>query len=117
MHERDSAPARHRSAVGCQLARGDAHQGRFSGAVFADQAEDLAGAQLERHVIDGAEHLFAGASRRAERLRDVRETDQNPAGGFTTPFLMSFVTRSTSASVCAEMPAFSFSFQTTETVP
>jgi hypothetical protein len=42
--ERNAAFDRFSTAVGRELARGDAHQRRFAGAVFADEAEDLAGA-------------------------------------------------------------------------
>jgi hypothetical protein len=110
MHQLDPALALDRACIRRELARGDAHQRRLARAVLADDRQDLACADLERDVVDGAVL--------AEMLRDAGQAQgQKPAGGLTLPLLMSFVSFSTSASVAAEMDGFSLSFQTTETVP
>ena len=48
---------------GREMARQDAHQGRFAGAVLADDRVDLAGCELERNVAQNLD--------RSERFRDA----------------------------------------------
>jgi hypothetical protein len=59
----------HAAGIRRELARGDAHQRRLSGAVFAHEGEHFAGGDVERHVVDRA----AAVDLCTERLRDARQ--------------------------------------------
>ena len=45
----------HRAGIGALDAHDQLHHGRFAGAVRADQAQNFAGLNAERHVLDGDE--------------------------------------------------------------
>ena len=56
-------------------ARQDAHQRRLAGAVAADQPDDLAGIEVDRHVVDGVDA--------AERDTDVAHLDERRSASAT----------------------------------
>ena len=70
-------------AVGCLEAREHVDQRRLAGAVRADQAEDLAGAQLEVDAVDRLDALEVDADRRrraSDAARPALDRPDRPCG-------------------------------------
>ena len=72
------AVERDRSGIGARsMPHDQRHDGRFAGAVRADQADDFAGAQIEAHVLDGDEA--------AEALAEFADLQTDRAGHSRSP--------------------------------
>ena len=100
-----------RSAVRAQRAGRDVHHRGLTGAVLSEQAENLARADVESHVVDG--------DVRAEVFRDRPKSEKRqkfPRGTAKLPSRIVFCTRSTSLIVSGFMVDLSRSFQTSDTM-